>query len=68
MATGNIIRSTVAAPLIPIGLQPTGSAAQHEAIPCRIAKQMPDSGNKAGSAIAVALGTTAVELEITAVE
>jgi hypothetical protein len=66
VAAGNIIRSTVAAPRIPIGLQPIGSAAQHEAIPWRIAKQMPDSGNKAESAIAVELGTTAVELGTTA--
>lgn len=65
---GNIIRSTVAAPRIPIGLQPIGSAAQHEVIPWRIAKQMPDSGNKAESAIAVELGTTAVELEIIVAE
>ena len=68
MAAGNIIRRTEAAPRIPIGLQPIGSVAQHEAIPWRIAKQMPDSGNKAEWAIAVELGTTAVELGTTVVE
>jgi len=68
VAAGNIIRRTEAAPRIPIGLQPIGSVAQHEAIPWRIAKQMPDSGNKAEWAIAVELGTTAVELGTTVVE
>jgi hypothetical protein len=74
-AAGNIIRSTVAAPRIRIGLRPIGSAAQREAIPWRIAKQMPDSGNKVESAIALQAGlaigaesATAVELGITAVE
>lgn len=55
-AAGNIIRSTVAAPRIPTGLRPISSAAQREAIPWRIAKQMPDSGNKVESAIALQAG------------
>ena len=79
-AAGNIIRSTVAALRIPTGLQPIGSAAHREAIPCRIAKQMPDSGNKVESAIALQAGLaigaesatagelgTVVALEITVV-
>ena len=82
MAPGNIIRSTVAAPRIPAGLRPIDSAARREAIPWRIAKQMPGSGNKVGSAIALqaglaigaesataaGLGIIAVELGITVVE
>lgn len=81
-AAGNIIRSTVAARRIPTGLRPISSAAQREAIPCRIAKQMPDSGNKVESAIALqagpaigaesataaGLGIIVVGLGITAVE
>jgi hypothetical protein len=77
---GNIIRSTVAAPRIPTGLRPIDSAARREAIPWRIAKQMPDSGNKVGLAIALQAGLaigaesatagelgTVVALEITVV-
>ena len=81
-AAGNIIRSTVAAPRIPTGLRPIGSAAPREAIPWRIAKQVPDSDNKvelaialqaglvtgAESATVVGLGITVVGLEITVVE
>ena len=81
-AAGNIIRSTVAAPRIPTGLRPIGSAAQREGIPWRIAKQMPDSGNKVESTIALqaglaigvesetaaGLGIIVAELGITAVE
>ena len=79
-APGNIIRSTAAALRIPTGLRPIGSVAQREAIPWRIAKQMPDSGNKvesataaglaigAESATAAGLGIIVVELGITAVE
>ena len=81
-ATGNIIRSTVAAPRIPTGLRPTSSAAQREAIPWRIAKQVPDSGNKVESAIALqarppigaesataaGLGIIVVQLEIIVAE
>jgi len=80
-AAGNIIRSTVAAPRIPTGLRPIDSAAQREAILWRIAKQMPDSGNKVEPAIAlqaglatgaesatvVGLGITVVGLGITVV-
>ena len=81
-AAGNIIRSTVVAPRIPTGPRPIGSAAQREAIPWRIAKQLPDSGNKEESAIALqaglaigmgsetaaGLGIIVVELGITAAE
>src|SRR5215813_13811320 len=70
-AAGNIIRSTVAAPRIPTGLRPIGSAAPREAIPWRIAKQVPDSGNKvtgAESATVVGVGITVVGLGITAAE
>jgi len=77
-ALGNIIRSTVVAPHIQTGLRPISSAEPQEAIRWRIAKQMPDSGNKAESAIALqaglaieaesaiaaGLGITAVGLEI----
>ena len=56
-AAGNIIRSTVAALRTPTGLRPTGSGAQREAIPWRIAKQMRDSGSKA----ALATGEETVE-------
>jgi len=77
-ALGNIIRSTVVAPHIQTGLRPISSAEPQEAIRWRIAKQMPDSGNRvesaialqaglaieAESAIAAGLGITAVGLEI----
>jgi hypothetical protein len=71
-AVGNIIRNTVAVPRIPTGQRPINSAAQREAIPWRIAKQMPDSGNQAESATAAGLAieaesATAVALEITVV-
>lgn len=67
-AAGNTIRSIAAAPRIPTELRPIGSAARRGAIPWRIGKQMPGSGNKAESAIVVVWGITEGEPGITAVE
>jgi hypothetical protein len=55
-AAGNTIRSTGAARRIPTEPRPIGSVAQREAILRRIARQMPDSGNKLESAIGLQAG------------
>jgi hypothetical protein len=66
---GSTIRNTAAVLRIPTGLRPISSGAQREAIPWRIAKQIPDSGNKVGSGLTIgAESATVVELEITVVE
>lgn len=67
-AAGNIIRSTVAAPRILTALRPICSVAQREAIPWRIAKQIPDSGNKVESAIALQAGLAIGAESVTVVE
>ena len=72
---GSTIRSTVAVHPIQTEQPRTSLEVRREAIPWRIAKQMPDSGNKVESAIALLAGlaigaesATAVELEIIVAE